>query len=535
MINPLAPAHARKRAFVVSSAILLLAAISFSWFPGHTILQSDTQIYIPILQHLEDPSALANDIMSVRPHLSYSLYDEIALGLRRTTGLEFETLLLGQQLAYRAIGIWGIYLLGTGVGFGTSASLVLAALCSLGATVLGPAVLTVEYEPIPRGFAMPFLLLSMGALAHGRTMFAAGAATAGFALHPPTVLAYCGILFCVLVWKREWRALGVLMAGPTVILLTLIGEPPAPEKPSLFAHIDPQLERLQRMRAPYNWVSLWIGRWWGHYAILTAALAVAFYRIRDLVPLSLRVVFTTLPVIGWLALPVSWFCLERMKWAVIPQYQPARHLLFVTLLAVITCAIAAIWAGIRRRYLEAFLFCLIPLIVPQTSDLTEPSAVAWMLAAGIALMLAFGMTWKKTAFASALLPFLLIPTISGVENHPQLHSQDLDDLAAWARSQTPKDAVFQFADAGRQLAPGVFRARAVRALYADWKSGGQSNFLKSFAETWAERWAMASKPQPLQTYRQLGIDYVVFSAAKAPKGAQPVYSNGGWTVFRTSE
>ena len=37
----------------------VLTAVSFWSFPGHTILQSDTQVYIPILQHLSDPSVLA--------------------------------------------------------------------------------------------------------------------------------------------------------------------------------------------------------------------------------------------------------------------------------------------------------------------------------------------------------------------------------------------------------------------------------------------------------------------------------------------
>ena len=53
---------------------------------------------------------------------------------------------------------------------------------------------------------------------------------------------------------------------------------------------------------------------------------------------------------------------------------------------------------------------------------------------------------------------------------------------------TPKDAVFQFGDAERRLEPGVFRARAKRALYVDWKAGGQVNFLQPFAMLWAERW-----------------------------------------------
>ena len=68
------------------AAVLLIAAVSFFWFPGHTILQSDTQIYIPILEHLEDESALKNDIMAVRPHVTFTVYDEVSLTLRRLTG-----------------------------------------------------------------------------------------------------------------------------------------------------------------------------------------------------------------------------------------------------------------------------------------------------------------------------------------------------------------------------------------------------------------------------------------------------------------
>ena len=42
-----------------SLGLLALTLVNFFYYPGHTILQSDTQIYIPILQHLEDPSLLA--------------------------------------------------------------------------------------------------------------------------------------------------------------------------------------------------------------------------------------------------------------------------------------------------------------------------------------------------------------------------------------------------------------------------------------------------------------------------------------------
>jgi hypothetical protein len=159
MTSATAGSQARMRFAAVTMALVVLTAISFFWFPGHTILQSDTQVYIPILEHLDDPSVLTSDIMAVRPHVSYTIYDEIALAMRDVTGLSFETVLLAQQFVYRGVGILGLFLIGTGAGFGVVASLVLAAMTSLGAAVLGPAVLVVEYEPVPRAFALPCLLL----------------------------------------------------------------------------------------------------------------------------------------------------------------------------------------------------------------------------------------------------------------------------------------------------------------------------------------------------------------------------------------
>jgi len=95
----------------VALAIILLALLTYYQFPGHTYLISDTQIYVPMLEHIWDPSTLAGDIAATRPHLSYTLYDEIAIALRWVTHSSFEFALTIQQLVFRALGIWGIYLL----------------------------------------------------------------------------------------------------------------------------------------------------------------------------------------------------------------------------------------------------------------------------------------------------------------------------------------------------------------------------------------------------------------------------------------
>ena len=73
---------------------------------------------------------------------------------------------------------------------------------------------------------------------------------------------------------------------------------------------------------------------------------------------------------------------------------------------------------------------------------------------------------------------------------------EIRDLADWAKSATPVDSVFLFPDAGRDKSPGVFRFYASRAVYVDWKSGGQVNFSRSFAMEWGRRWENTMEKSP---------------------------------------
>src|SRR3954469_21734486 len=95
---------------------LALALLTYFQFPGHTWLQQDTQIYAPILEHLRDASVLRNEIVGEQAHLAYSLYDEVALALRSATGLGFREVLTAQQIATRALGVWGLLLLAQALG-----------------------------------------------------------------------------------------------------------------------------------------------------------------------------------------------------------------------------------------------------------------------------------------------------------------------------------------------------------------------------------------------------------------------------------
>src|SRR5581483_2784947 len=139
----------------LAAASLALALLSFFQFPGHTWLQQDTQIYVPILEHQRDPALLRNDLLAHHPHDAFTLYDETARALRRLTGRSFRDVLQFQQIVTRALGVWGLILLAESFGLTILQALAVAAVCSLGASIAGPQVLTTEYEPTPRAFAVP--------------------------------------------------------------------------------------------------------------------------------------------------------------------------------------------------------------------------------------------------------------------------------------------------------------------------------------------------------------------------------------------
>ena len=104
-------------------------------------------------------------------------------------------------------------------------------------------------------------------------------------------------------------------------------------------------------------------------------------------------------------------------------------------------------------------------------------------------------------------------------------------LSAWARAHTDRDAVFVFPGAGRSLAPGIFRSDAQRAVYVDWKGGGQVNYLKDLGEQWWFRWRQTRDFQPadLPQYAASGIGYVVL-ALPLPRTAQ--FQNSSYLVYQ---
>ena len=96
---------------MIAAFLLLFVILGYFVFPGHTYLQSDTQIYIPMLERAWDPSLFSKDMVAVKPHLAYTIYDEVALAMRWVTGMRFETALGIQQFIFRLLGVCGIFMI----------------------------------------------------------------------------------------------------------------------------------------------------------------------------------------------------------------------------------------------------------------------------------------------------------------------------------------------------------------------------------------------------------------------------------------
>ena len=549
----------RKTWLLVAAAIVFLTLLGFFTFPGRTFLQSDTQIYMPILEHFWDQSVFGRELLAKDPHVSFTIYDETAIALRRVTGLDFHGVLLAQQLVFRALGLLGIYLIATSLGLRLRSALLVTAVFSLGATILGPAVLTIEYEPVPRGFAVPLLILAIGLVAHGRDLAAGMAAALAFLYHPPSVLPFWAVYFALTLWpakpaimSRRILGLAPMLAGVVALLVMSRAQHGVTETQDFFSRIGPELERVQRLRASYNWVSLWPSYWFTNYAFLWMVSLAAYWRVRKSVVQDLKFFLLGLPVFGLLMIPLSYLLLERMKWIVIPQVQPARAVLFVVVTAMILAAVAAIRAAAERRWWESVLWMLPVYAVPVNTrvlevlipDLSQPLIrTRFAIVVGLALLTTAAAwtvesrrRWALAPWAAAILvPVLIIPTWGRMRNYATLDNPELRRLSTWGRTSTDKDAMFFFPDASHDLSPGVFRATSLRALYVDWKAGGQANFLKAFAHEWWSRWEKSGAEKfvgaDMQSYRALGIDYIVLKSAHRIPTLKPAFENARFVVY----
>jgi hypothetical protein len=79
-----------------------------------------------------------------------------------------------------------------------------------------------------------------------------------------------------------------------------------------------------------------------------------------------------------------------------------------------------------------------------------------------------------------------------------------------------------------------FRAEALRAVYVEWKAGGQANYLKEFGGEWWSRWqqtmARGFSPADMAKYEALGIGYIVLPG-KNRLPQTPAFENAKYVAY----
>ena len=513
-----------------AAAILAITALSFFVFPGHTYLQQDTQIYVSILENQWN-GALAGDLLVQRPHVNFTFYDELTNALRWLTRMPLKSVLEGEQLLFRAFGFAGVYLIALSFDLDSAAALVVTAIAALGATIAGPAVLAIEYEPTPRAFAVPLLLLAIGLSLRRRYWLAGAAGACAFLLHAPTTWPFLIALLCLSTVRKQAAFTFVPIAVAAIALVCVGSVQSVAEPQHLFTIIPAALERLQRMRASYNYVSTWWIMWIGQYLLFAALAFLALWRVQA--SREKWVLLSGLVTAGISSIPVSWLLLEHYKLSIVPQIQPARALLFVTQIAVIVSAVAGCRAAQSKKWVEAtawFCFCL--WVSASDAFFSWPGWRAALMVLGLALLLGLFSRLSRLVTAFLLAPAMAIP--AGIVTYHQLETPQLKELAVWAKAATPPTSVFAFPDAGHDRSLGWFRATALRPVYADWKGGGQLNYLEEFGYEWWRRWqAVMQASRSSAEYRALGIDFLVIQHRLADP-ALPAYQNSRYFVYPVS-
>jgi hypothetical protein len=292
------------------------------------------------------------------------------------------------------------------------------------------------------------------------------------------------------------------------------------------------------MRTAYNWISIWWSSLLPQYVALYGLGLLALFRVNRYLTPELRAFAVILPAMGMLSMPLSYLLLEQLKWSLVPQLQPMRVLLFVTAFTVILASIAALKATHMAE--SAAWFALVFYIPMRVQLFDAPSLRLVLTTLGFGAFAAASLRMPRQALPIAgVLAFFIIPGIGRVSNYPDLHTPEIADLSRWARDNTPRAAMFLFPDAGHRLYPGIFRVGAERAVYVDWKSGGQVNYLKDFADEWRTRWELINRTgygaDAIPQFRSVGVDYLVLQRDHRLAGIEPVYRNSEYAVYRTIE
>lgn len=542
-----------RRALLLCAGIVSVTWLGFEVFPGHTYLQADTQIYVPMLERLDAPGYLSRDLVATHPHLTYTVYDEVTIFLHSVTGLSFKSALIAQQLLYRAAGVLGAFLLAQAMGLGDLLAFLVAILLNLGAALTGPGVWLFNPEPLPNAFAIGLVILAMGLLAREKTLLAGLSGGLAVLYDSSTAAPFWIVVLLALIFDRNLRPL--LRPATTILLIFILLlanlaqlQPGVLEPQEFFNKLSISATNVQHYVKSDVWVSLWARQDVWNYLVIWVCGLWATARIWPALNRQMRWLFVLLPLLGIISVPVSYLLLEQLRWSLVPQVRPARTLVFTVATASLACSVAGIRAALRPKNWEALLWFIVVLALPlnvRILDLLRVSNAGnlgqLLLCIALAGLLSvfltrFGSTsLKPFALAIPLIAIFIAPAVGRVESHPRNAEEPIAELADWAENNTWGSSMFLFPDAGRDLSPGIFRAESRRAVWVDWNAGSLSDYFESFASDWWERWQQTMEgsfsPRRLQGMLSLPVDYYVLKREDQVADVKPVFEKPKFVVY----
>jgi hypothetical protein len=540
------------RLALLGLAIFAAAWLEFEVFPGHSYLEADTQIYLPMLERVDAPGLLSRDLVAANPALSLTVYDEATLFLHDVGRLRFRPALLGQQFLFRMAALLGVFLLARAAGLSQLFAFIVGFIVNLGAALAGPAVSLTAREPVPGAFAFELTLLAMGLLANEKPLLAGVAAGVAFLYDPILALPFWAVLWAGSCFHWNLRR----MARPTlpiflvfVLLLANLAQlQPGAGGDPVFARLPPQLTAFQQAYTPYLYVSSWQkGDIYQFLALAVFGLWAAA-RCWPLFGSCFRWLVLGTGLCGLLSIPASYVLLDVSHFAWAARLQPARMLLFTVAGSALLFGLAGMRAILRRSAGEALGWFWLLFALPASRGLFEFLRVTdsrqlgrFTLAFALAVFLtallfafAFGSA-KFFALAAPAVASLALAQAPGLRPPPMPFRQSIAKMALWAESGTWGSSVFLFADAGRAGYPGVFRAQSRHALWTDWNSARGVAYSETAAARWRERWertmANGFSPARLQSFLSLPIDYYVLRKQNQLAGAKSVFADRDFVVY----
>jgi hypothetical protein len=200
--------------------------------------------------------------------------------------------------------------------------------------------------------------------------------------------------------------------------------------------------------------------------------------------------------------------------------------------------VAGLRAAAKNQWWEAPFWLFLPCLLPLSPDWkVGPYAAPAYLALAVTFLAWVASRFKTLAPVAAIAVgfVLMIPSFLSKRMWNHLE-RPVAQLSAWAARETPRDAVFLFRDYGRRNpnVPGMFRARALRAVWVDWKGGGQVNYYEGWSREWWRRWKIAEEPpqgDETELWRREKVDYLIF-AHPLPEAGPVVFETGPFRVVK---